>query len=1694
MKTMLKHWMNAVEGSLVRIGLAMAVLGCGGLLHAETVEQVLARYKLSPVAYFDASVAESVECNADGGVTAWRDLSSRGNDLTDYKTNKGKRVRYADGRYPNAWVYDMGAAGSGIDLKLAVNLSIRSFVMVVDIANNNNNKSFFLGSGSYYYFHRGDNGQYAGKDGNNAWKTASGWENGVKIEDMQTSSPATGDLSLYTFNLNGSISWSRLSDDRNISGRNGGRKLALLICFDSVLSDEARLALEAAIKEKLTNTKPAVKVARQGFQPNGAYALSFALDWSGVGAGTADIYLSVGESVDALGDEVHVGDDVALDASVAYEVAGLNKEHTYYYRVRTVNDLGEESKVLGRLTDPIEVTLAELGLKPQTHFDAANEFSFETNDEGKVIRWNGVENPAMDFGRWYATKNGTNFGSRKLYKDNWPVYDMGGVGSGIDLRRSTLLTSKAVVMAVDLVSSPYAFFLASVGVGEVCEFHRGEQGQYAASYACAGWKEASGCENGNAIENMQTSFPKTDEISVYTFNMTAGGRWNSLSDDRNIASRNGGRQLGELMTFAENLTEDQRLALQTALIKKWRPQEQKAVTATWTGEAGDGDFANAGNWCCSNDLGEVKGVLPNALTAVTIPGELVMDIPVGAPLECKSIAVAGPFANDCDWSGLGSTIAGAGTIDLKGHKLTLTDLVGNYGITDSSEEGSTPGELHIKVENGKTIQNTTVAFTGSLKIVKEGEGILELGAILQTNVGGWEIAEGTVKAIANPYSKTSTFFGEPGSTVVVREGAIYDLNKQYDTRYYPFILDGGTIANRGGDESAASGSMGPITLTKNSNFDVTYSFPLWGKVDLGGLTLTVNIADDKSLYLHKDDSRVGGTFENGTVIVTGGGYFAPNAASGTSRDMRTVDFRFEGPLAQTTSIDVRNLTMIYDDTKKLGSGKVNIYGIFTPSANNYLNNFVMQDGSTLNLVGREGIYDTSSTLTSQTLGFGDNATILIDVGERKLETNEKVVAWSAKPANVGGLTFKFIGKNLDYESVNAVVMDDGIYYPDVTTIEKATWTGAAGDGNLANTENWTCENALELPVPGALPGESTVVYLNGEIAFNVPSGATFTAGSVNANASLKGDTDWSGLNPSIPVSGTIDLNGHKLTVANLVGNYEVTDSSATVYERLEYIQSTGAQWIDTGVLGNMGLEAELDMLFPTVPSGGTTMPLAALGLGADGNDRFYVLYTYQSKIGYRLYNQGPTMPFTLTANTRYLFKSVVHTDELSFEVDGVNKQHATSGITPVNTGLNLYMFACNEKGKANYFASVRVFSAKISEGGTPLRDFVPVKRVSDGAIGLLDLANLGTENEFYENKGTTAFTAGATTGRILTRPGCDEEATPGEFHINVASGSIKNTAVTFTGMTKVVKDGEGTLELGTIKQSNADGWEIAEGTVKASGNLNTYTSFGQVGATVVVREGATYDINGQYDSRYYPFVLDGGTIANTGSGVNAGYGCMGPITLTKDSYLNVASSFPLWGKVDLGGFTLSVDINTSRRLYLYDDGIFENGTVDIIAGGLLDANAPAGTLRDMRTVDFKLNADLALTSSINVRDLTSIYDGNWKEGTAGVNIYGVFTPSAKNYIHNFVMQDGSTLNLAGRAGIYDVTSSVVTGNSNVLGFADGATINLVPGDKRTGKVVSWTEATKPADTVKFVADRKYGRLEVKDDGLYLHYGLLITIQ
>ena len=125
-----------------------------------------------------------------------------------------------------------------------------------------------------------------------------------------------------------------------------------------------------------------------------------------------------------------------------------------------------------------------------------------------------------------------------------------------------------------------------------------------------------------------------------------------------------------------------------------------------------------------------------------------------------------------------------------------------------------------------------------------------------------------------------------------------------------------------------------------------------------------------------------------------------------------------------------------------------------------------------------------------------------------------------------------------------------------------------------------------------------------------------------------------------------------------------------------------------------------------------------------------------------------------------------------------------------------------------------------------------------------------------------------------------------------------------------------------------------------------------------------------------------------------------------------------------------------------------------------------------------------------------IWDANEKSGSGAVNIYGTFTPSAHNYLNNFVMQDGSTLNLAAWDGVYDIAASVATGQT--LGFVadSGATVRVALGTRRVSdreKIVAWPEEEKPNVTFR-AADGMNCQFVSAADGLYVTKGFSIIVR
>ena len=314
--------------------------------------------------------------------------------------------------------------------------------------------------------------------------------------------------------------------------------------------------------------------------------------------------------------------------------------------------------------------------------------------------------------------------------------------------------------------------------------------------------------------------------------------------------------------------------------------------------------------------------------------------------------------------------------------------------------------------------------------------------------------------------------------------------------------------------------------------------------------------------------------------------------------------------------------------------------------------------------------------------------------------------------------------------------------------------------------------------------------------------ATALGSTAFGDAVLTQDEDWRG-HESEMLTGTIDLNGHKLTVSALPTTCTITDTVGG-YEYLDSITSTGSQFVNTGYKPNDKTVVEAKFNVKTPTTGWGEFFACSSDDGCKSNK--YPPPTGFSA-GWDTYRCRWNNDKTANKIAGFVGGKSVQVDAKGDSVvtvkleNGkftVNGKENTFTAAPAYTGtLDLYIFGCNcpypwGSGSADrarntaandlYRAqAMTLYSFKITENGVVQRDFLPAKRVSDGKVGLLDRQN----GVFYPNKASSGvdFTAGTVTNTVAS----------GELHVNVASGTVTGSA-TLTGTATLVKDGEGTFK------------------------------------------------------------------------------------------------------------------------------------------------------------------------------------------------------------------------------------------------------------------------------------------------------------
>lgn len=170
------------------------------------------------------------------------------------------------------------------------------------------------------------------------------------------------------------------------------------------------------------------------------------------------------------------------------------------------------------------------------------------------------------------------------------------------------------------------------------------------------------------------------------------------------------------------------------------------------------------------------------------------------------------------------------------------------------------------------------------------------------------------------------------------------------------------------------------------------------------------------------------------------------------------------------------------------------------------------------------------------------------------------------------------------------------------------------------------------------------------------------------------------------------------------------------YTPVEYISSTGTQYIDTGFKPNQNSRITLQLAHTDTAS-------SYLFSASEANPLFGLCYVS----GY--YAEYGSMQKQFSADL-----STVTTIDVSNSAFVVGSQSFATAVADFTAPSNLFLCCGNDGGSPNLHASLKLYSCQIYDNGTLVRDFIPAKD-EVGNAGLYDKV----EGKFYYNAGTGSF-------------------------------------------------------------------------------------------------------------------------------------------------------------------------------------------------------------------------------------------------------------------------------------------------------------------------------------------------------------------
>ncbi len=358
------------------------------------------------------------------------------------------------------------------------------------------------------------------------------------------------------------------------------------------------------------------------------------------------------------------------------------------------------------------------------------------------------------------------------------------------------------------------------------------------------------------------------------------------------------------------------------------------------------------------------------------------------------------------------------------------------------------------------------------------------------------------------------------------------------------------------------------------------------------------------------------------------------------------------------------------------------------------------------------------------ISSGSEAQTLIALGITDTSDYKYFDTDTIKSLNIEGVEGEFF-VNIDKRSV---VSYDGFEYEGKTyyTLEQLP------DG-LYNVEHNTSEQQPDFNVDYELLENGKCKISVNNINYN---------GNINkwqVKYKKENEEDWKQSNN---YSFIIDeLGNYRVKIAN--NNVESNEKQIMArnlpseYQQVEYIESTGTEYIDTGIIPTINTGININYSYSDI-SDSTSAGLC--GIYQPNNPRTDTLFisTESGKtnsqielISRGVYYNTNMIP---TLNTKYNVKiNWFNNNKLDFN----NGQNITDNGTNSIVSKGIILFG-REYNNSYSYTKARIYGCKFSEGTTVIREYIPCYRKSDNKPGLYDLVN----DEFYTNQGTGDFIKG----------------------------------------------------------------------------------------------------------------------------------------------------------------------------------------------------------------------------------------------------------------------------------------------------------------------------------------------------------------